>query len=146
MPRKRPFGVTLLMWMVLTLIVWGALRSFAALHWWDILVEFDSSLSPLYLALIGAVWSVAGCVLLWSMFTGRPWAHRAMLISTILWLSEYWLERTFFQSPRVDLPFAFISTVLILSVTLAITLHKGTREYFTRSEEYEQQNENPGTE
>lgn len=134
------------MWMVLTLIVWGVLRSFAALHWWDILVEFDSSLGPLYLALTGAGWSVAGCVLLWSTFTGRLWAPPAILISAIIWLLEYWLERTVFQAPRADLPFALIGTVLILSITLAITRHKGTREFFTRSEEYEQQDENPGTE
>jgi len=146
MPRKRPFGVTLLMWMVLTLTVWGALRSVAALHWWDILVEFDSSLGPLYLALTGAGWSVAGCVLLWSMFTGRPWAPPAVLLSAIICLLEYWLERTLFQAPRADLPFALIGTVLILIITLAITRHKGTREFFTRSEEYEQQDENPGTE
>ena len=146
MPRKRPFGVTLLMWMVLTLIVWGVLRSFAALHWWDILVEFDSSLGPFYLALTGAGWTVAGCVLLWSMFNGRPWTRQAILIFAIIWMLEYWLERTFFQSPRVDLPFALISMVLILSITVAITLHKNTREFFSRSEEYEQQNENPGTE
>jgi hypothetical protein len=145
MSRKRPFGVTLLLWMVLTLIVWGGVRFFAALRWWDILVEFQSGLSPLYLAITGAGWGSAGCVLLWSIFTGRARAHQAMLTSIIIWLLEYWLERIFFQSPRVNLPFALISTILILSITLISTLHKSTREFFTRSEAYEQQIENSGT-
>jgi len=145
MTRKRPFGVTLLLWMVLMLMAWGTLRFFAALRWWIILLEFESSLSPLYLSVTGAGWGVAGGVLLWSMFTGRSWTRRAILTSAIIWLIEYWMERIFFQSPRVDLPFALTSTILILSITLVSTLHKSTRDFFTRSEEYEQQNENSGS-
>jgi len=145
MTRKRPFGVTLLLWMVLMLMAWGTLRFFAALRWWIILLEFESSLSPLYLSVTGAGWGVAGGVLLWSMFTGRSWTRRAILTSAIIWLIEYWMERIFFQSPRVDLPFALASTILILSITLVSTLHKSTRDFFTRSEEYEQQNENSGS-
>jgi hypothetical protein len=131
--------------MVLMLMAWGTLRFFAALRWWDILLEFESSLSPLYLSVTGAGWGVAGGVLLWSMFTGRSWTRRAILTSAIIWLIEYWMERIFFQSPRVDLPFALTSTILILSITLVSTLHKSTRDFFTRSEEYEQQNENSGS-
>jgi hypothetical protein len=146
MPRKRPFGVTLLLWMVLTLIVWGAVRFFAALRWWAFLVEFKSDLSPLYLSITGAGWGIMGCILLWSMFTGKSWTRSGVLTSAILWLLEYWMERTFFLAPRVNLPFALISTIFILSITLISTLHKSTRDFFTRSEEYEQQNENSGTE
>ena len=145
MIRKRPFGVTLLLWMVLMLIAWGALRFFAALRWWDILLEFESSLSPLYLSITGAGWGLAGGVLLWSMFTGRSWTRWAILTSAIFWLIEYWMERIFFHSARMDLPFALASTVLILSIALVSTLHKSTRDFFTRSEEYEQQNENSGS-
>jgi hypothetical protein len=145
MIRKRPFGVTLLLWLVLMLIAWGVLRFFAALRWWDILLEFKSSLSPLYLSSTGAGWVVASGVLLWSMFTGRSWTRWAILISAMIWLIEYWIERIFFQSPRVDLPFALASTILILSITLVSTLHKSTRDFFTRSEAYEQQNENSGS-
>lgn len=145
MTRKKPFGVTLLLWLVLLLIAWGGVRFSAALRGWDILVEFESALSPLYLSFTGAGWVVVGCVLLWSTFTARSWTPRAILTAAIVWLLEYWMERTLFQSPRVDLPFALASTLLILSITLICTLHKSTRDFFTRSEEYEQQNEDPGT-
>jgi hypothetical protein len=145
MTTKRPFGVTLLLWLVLMLIAWGGVRFSAALRGWDILVEFESALSPLYLSITGAAWAVAGCVLLWSMFTAQPWARWGILTAAIVWLLEYWMERLLFQSPRVDLPFALASTLLILSITLICTLHKSTRDFFTRSEEYEQQNENSGT-
>ena len=144
MLRKRPFGVTLLLWMVLSLLAWGAVRFFAALRGWDVLVEFGSSLSPLYLSITGASWGVVGCVLLWSMFTGKKWTHRAVLTSVFIWLIEYWTERVFYQSARANLPFAAASSLLIVCIALVSTFHKNTMAFFTRSEEYEQQDENSG--
>lgn len=143
MTKKRPFGVTLLLWLVLTLMVWGAVRFIATLHAWDFLLEFESSLSPLYLAGTGTGWSLGGCVLLWSMFTNQPWARQAILLAVVVWLIEYWMERIFFQAPRANLLFSITSSIFILSIVLASTLHKSTRDFFTRSEEYEQQIENP---
>lgn len=145
MLRKRPFGVTLLLWMVLSLLAWGALRLFTTLRGWDVLVEFRATLSPWYLSITGAAWSVAGGVLIWSVLTSQRWAARAILTSISVWLIEYWLERIFFQSPRANGPFAVLSSLLILGITLIFTLHTSTQNFFTRSEEYEQQNENPGS-
>ncbi len=146
MPRKRPFSVTLLVWMVLSLLAWGTVRFFAALRAWDILVEFGSSLSPWYLSITGAGWVAAGGVLLWSAFIGKTWTHRAILTSVLVWLIEYWIERVFYQQPRANLPFAVVGSILIMGITLIGTLHKSTLHFFTRSEEYEQQNENPNSE
>ena len=146
MLRKRPFGVTLLLWMVLSLLAWGMVRFFATLRAWAVLVEFKSSLSPLYLSITGAGWAVVGGVLLWSMFIGKKWTHRAILTSISVWLIEYWLERVFFQQARANLPFAILGSILIFGMTAIITQHKSTRNFFTRSEEYDQQNEDPGSE
>jgi len=71
MPEKRPFGVTLLLWLVLSLSAWGLVRLLAALRAWDVLYEFGARLSPPYLSITGAGWAVAGGVLLWSLFSGR---------------------------------------------------------------------------
>jgi hypothetical protein len=131
---------------VLTLIVWGAVRFVAALRAWEVLVEFESSLSPLYLSATGAGWGVVGGMLLWSLFTGRRWAPHAVLTSGSLWLAAYWLERLFFQTPRANLPFALAGTFLLLGVTLMSALHKDTRTFFTRSEEHEQQTKNSSPE
>ena len=144
--RKRPFGVTLLLWMVLTLLAWGTVRFFATLRAWDVLIEFGSSLSPLYLSITGAGWGVAGCVLLWSMFIGKKWTRWAILTSVLVWLIEYWIERVFFQQPRANLPFAMTGSIVIICIALVSTLHKSTLYFFTRSEEYEQQNESPDPE
>jgi len=131
--------------MVLILSAWGVIRFVAALHAWDVLNEFDAGLSPLYLSITGAGWAVAGGVLLWSMFTGKKWTRLAILTSISVWLIEYWLERVFYQLPRANLMFAVVGSIVILGITLICTFHTSTRNFFIRSEEYEQQNENPGS-
>jgi hypothetical protein len=138
---QRPFGVTLLLWMVLSLSAWGLIRLFAALRWGDVLYEFNASLNPLYLSITGAFWGIAGVVLLWCIWSGKTWAHRAIFASVVLWLAEYWIERVFFQAPRANLPFALILSALLLAVTFAITLNRYTKNFFTRSEEHEQSDE-----
>ncbi|MBN2117850.1 MAG: hypothetical protein JW730_14840 [Anaerolineales bacterium] len=141
MPRKRPFGVTLLLWLVLSLSAWGTVRLFAALRFWDELTEFGARLSPLYLSITGAGWAVVGGVLLWGLFSGKLWIRWAVPASIFLWLVEYWIERIFFESPRENLLFALMASVLLVTVTLISALHRRTRQFFFRSEEYEQPNE-----
>ena len=141
MPRKRPFGVTLLLWLVLSLSAWGTVRLFAALRFWDELNEFGARLSPLYLSITGAGWAVVGGVLLWGLFSGKLWTRRAVPASIFLWLVEYWIERIFFESPRENLLFALMASILLVTVTLISALHRKTRQFFIRSEEYEQPNE-----
>lgn len=141
MPRKRPFGVTLLLWLVLTLSAWGVVRLFAALRWWNVLNEFGARLSPLYLSITGAGWAVVGGVLLWSLFSGKPWTRWAIPIAILLWLIGYWIERLFFESPRANLYFALIVSILLLTGTFISALNRRTRKFFIRSEEYEQSNE-----
>src|SRR5687767_497981 len=94
--NRRPFGVTLFLWMVLSLAVWGTIRLFAALRWWDVLYEFDARLSPLYLSITGAGWILAGSVFVWSIWSRKSWARWTIPISIGLWLLEYWIERLFF--------------------------------------------------
>jgi hypothetical protein len=139
--RKRPFGVTLLLWLVLSLTVWGAVRLLATLRWWDVLNEFEARLSPLYLSITGTGWIVAGGVLLWGLFSAKLWASRATLIAISLWLVQYWVERLFFEASRANLPFALIASFLLFAVTWMIAFNRRTKEFFIRSEDYEHSNE-----
>ena len=143
MPKKRPFGVTLFLWMVLCLSAWGLLRLLAALRWWDVLDQFQSRLGPAYLAVTGAGWMVVGAVLLWSIWAGKRWAYLAIPISIFIWLAEYWLERIFFQDPRANLTFMIAITIAISAVTLLITFNRKTKEFLVKSEEHEQPDQNP---
>src|SRR5689334_19457226 len=117
MPQKRPFGVTLLLWLVLSLSAWGAVRLFGAFRWWNVLNEFGARLGPVYLSITGAGGILVGGVLLWSLFSGKSWARLAIPISIVLWVIGYWVERMFFESPRANFPFALIASLLLLVVT-----------------------------
>lgn len=138
--RKRPFGVTLLLWLVLSLSVWGVVRLLATLRWWNVLNEFGASLSPLYLSISGIGWAVVGIVLLYGLFSGRSWTRLAIPISICLWLMGYWVERLAFESPRANLPFALLTSILLLAVTLVSALNRKTQKFLMRSEEHEQPN------
>jgi hypothetical protein len=136
--RRRPFGVTLLLWLVLSLSAWGLVRLLAALRWWNELHEFEARLSPLVLSLTGALWLIVGGVLLWGLFSGGRWMYRAIPSAIAAWLVEYWIERLFFESPRANLPFALIVSLLLFIVTLISAFNRRTKEFFIRSEEHEQ--------
>src|SRR5262245_6330114 len=116
--RRRPFGVTLLLWLVLSLSAWGAVRLMAALRLWNMLNEFEARLSPLYLSITGAGWMVAGVMLLWGLFIGKIWTYWAIPASLFLWIIQYWIERIFFQAPRANIVFALTLTVLLFILTL----------------------------
>jgi hypothetical protein len=137
-PRRRPFGVTLFLWVVLSLSVWGLLRLFGAFSWWDVLSQFGARLSPLYLAITGAGWALFGAALLWGIFSRKSWAHPVMRTAIILWLVEYWIERIFFEAPRANLLFMIVLSVFTLALTLVITASRSTKIFLMRSEEHEQ--------
>lgn len=141
--KKRPFGVTLLLWLVLTLVAWGGVRFLSAMRGWAVMTEYHASLAPGYLAITGLLWFLAGGTLGWSIFTGQPWTVRALWAASLLWLIEYWVERTlFFQTADPNLWFAITSSALVFGSILVITLHKNTQDFLTGSEAYEQQDEN----
>lgn len=138
MLRKRPFGVTLLLWLVLSLSVWGAVRLLATLRWWDVLNEFEARLNPLYLFLTGAGWLVVGVLLLWGLFSAKMWARLAIAVSIAVWALQYWIERIFFGAPRANFSFVLIVTILLFIVTFISAFNRRTKAFFMRSEEHEQ--------
>jgi hypothetical protein len=140
-PQKRPFGVTLLLWLVLSFSAWGAVRLFGAFRWWNVLNEFGARLSPLYLSLTGLVWIVVGAILLWSLFTGKSWVKLVIPISIFLWVVEYWVERMFFESSRANFFFALSVSILLFTVTFVSAFNQKTKRFFFKSEEHEQPNE-----
>ena len=141
MPLKRPFGVTLLLWLVLSLSAWGAVRLLGAFRWWNVLNEFGARLGPFYLSITGVGWILLGGVLLWSLFSGKLWARLAIPISIFLWVMEYWVERMFFDAPRANSFFALILSIVLFVVTSVSAFNQKTKRFFIRSEEHEQPNE-----
>jgi uncharacterized membrane protein len=129
--------------MVLCLSAWGLLRLIGALRWWNVLAQYGARTGPLYLAITGAAWIVAGAVLIWGVWTGKRWTYPAIPISIFIWLAEYWLERIAFQDPRANLIFMIAITILLSALTLIITFNRNTRDFLIQSEEHEQPDQDP---
>jgi len=106
--------------------------------------EFGARLSSLYLSITGVVWIVAGLVLLWALFSGKMWARLAIPLAILLWITEYWVERLFFESARANFFFALIASMILLVVTFISAFHERTRRFFIRSEDHEQSNKYSG--
>jgi len=136
-PANRPFGVTLLLWLVLSLSAWGATRVAAAFRWWDVLLEYDSRLSPAYLAVTGVIWAIAGIALCWSMIRREESARLRLVSAAGVWQAQFWVERVFFQSERANLPFALTASAAMLLIIVVITFHRSTIYYFSKSEDHE---------
>ena len=146
-PETRlSFGATLLLLLVLMLSAWGAVRFLAALRWWDVLYEFEASLSPLYLVITGAGWLAVGGVLLYGIWNVKTWARLAVFTSFLIWLIEYWSERVFFQSSRANLPFALTCSLVIIVIVWIATELPGKISSSIKSEEHEQPFEKPNSE
>lgn len=145
MSQSRPFGVTLLLLSVLLLSAWGASRVAAALRWWDMLVEFDASLSPAYLALTGVIWAIVGISLCWSIIRRSESARMRVASAAGVWQAHLWVERVFFQSTRANLPFALLTSAVILLIVAVILFHPSTIRYFSKSEEHEQADQSSKT-
>ena len=126
---QRPFSVTLLLGLVLILSAWGAVRFTAALQWWNVLNEFDSRLSPVYLAATGVSLCIIGLVLLWGVFSRKTWSRMAVMAGVIVWQVELWIERMLFESQVASTPFAVTVSALVIGVIIALTVHKSTRWY-----------------
>jgi hypothetical protein len=139
MPKKRrPFSVTLLLWTVLLLSAWGAVRFVAALRWQKVLMEFDSSLSGWYLLVTGAGWGALGGVLLAGLLRRKAWAAGSIFFAVCLWLVEYWGERIFFEAARSNLPFALTASLLAAALIGTLANLPRTKSYFKQSEAHEQ--------
>jgi hypothetical protein len=145
MPPRRPFGVTLLAWAVLILSAWGVIRCIAALRWWAELIEFDARPGPLYLAVTGAGWGVAGGVLFRSLASRKLWSRIAAPASVIAWQIQLWIERFVSPSSSPNLPFAISLSILITGMIIVAALHRSTRYYLHKSEEHEQPDQHPKT-
>jgi hypothetical protein len=134
---KRPFSVTILLWLVLILITWSGLRLFSAIQWWGTLLEFASPPGPLYIAISGGFWLIAGIILLWGMWRIKVWIRYALLGAGAGCTVWYWCDRLLLQSAHENWPFVLGATVLLLIVVIVCIFHPRTKEFFTQREIYD---------
>ncbi len=106
--NRRPFRVTLLYWLVLTLSAWNGLRLWTALAWQDVLTEFSASPPAIVTAISGGVWMVVGITLVWSIWRKKDWSAYLLVGVAAGYSVWYWVERLAWKNPHPNWLFAVI--------------------------------------
>lgn len=89
--RNRPFFVTLLALLVLSITIIYLVRLINSIILWDFLAALPG-ISPLFLALTGLIVTLAGALLFWGLWTGKPGAPRATRLLGVVFLGYQWIE------------------------------------------------------
>jgi hypothetical protein len=143
MKLKPSLSVTLLIWLVLSFTGWNAVRFATSLAWNDTLDTYAPRPGAFYIGGTGAVWTLAGIFLLWSIWRGAGWTRKALLTASGLYAAWVWMDRLFVQArTQANWPFALLSTILLLAYMVAVVLNPHNQVYFER-ETYERKSKNP---
>jgi hypothetical protein len=134
---KRPFSVTILLWLVLSLTAWSGLRLYSAIRWWNVLLEFASPPGPWYIAISAAFWLIVCIGLLWSMWQAKAWARYALLGAGAGFAVWYWCDRFLFQMYNANWSFALLASVLLLIILSVCVFVPGTKTFFLKREAHD---------
>jgi uncharacterized membrane protein HdeD (DUF308 family) len=107
------------------------LRLGAAISFWNTLRQYDTRPGPLYIAISGAVWCLAGFPLFWGLWRGKAWARLTAILAAILYTSWYWFDRLALQPvPHANWPFALFVNILFLIFTLIVLFNRQSTFFF----------------
>ena len=140
---KLSIQVTLLLWLVLILTAWNAVRLVTGITWRDTLETYVRYPGSIYIIATGSFWTLAGLFILWSWWNGKRFTRAALLIASGLYTLWGWADRLFVQAVmRPNWPFDLVVTILLLAFSAAVILNPKNLIYFQR-EAYERKSENP---
>lgn len=146
MKPKRPFSVTLLAILVLSLVAIHLTRFAQALQQWTFLNDLPLSVSPLYLAATGLFWGAAGVPVLAGLWRGgrsTPAAVKGYLVGYGLY---YWLEQALVMASPLrqsNWPFTAGLTIVILIGSFLILSRPKARNFFGETNERKPENSAP---
>jgi hypothetical protein len=141
--RKRPFSVTLLAGLVLIITIVHLVRFVNALTLWSFLTNLPGK-PPLYLALTGLIGSLAGAVVSWGLWTGKPRAPLATRLLIVVYLVYQWVEQILSVRAGNEFenwPFWTSMTLIILIFVNWTLSHQSAKAYF--GEMHEPSKEDP---
>ena len=130
--RKRPFPVTLLTVLVLSITIIHLVRLINAVTWWSFLSTLPGK-PPEYLAITGLIGFISGSILLWGLWTGKSFIPLLTRLMTIIYLGLQWFEKV--QSIRAgntfeNWPFAALATSFGLLFVIWVFSQPATKVYF----------------
>lgn len=120
---KRPFGVTILIVMVLIFTSLNALQASTAIRLWSFLIEPPVDTPVIYLVATGIIWSVLGIALAVGLYTRRKWSSPLAKTSAPVYAVYYWVDRLLIAERSAIAsrwPFAIGLTILLLTLTFLI--------------------------
>ena len=128
---RRPLSVTLLALLVFSVAILNFLRLVITAQKWAFLAGL-LPMSPLYLVLSGLLWCLAGILLAWGLWRGKPWGPKLTLISIVAYTLHYWLDRLFMPGyPQRNTGGYFLIGVNLLIVFLSLwALSRPRARYF----------------
>jgi hypothetical protein len=132
---KRPFGATILVWVVLILASLNWLRFVTVLRGWRFLENLEPALPLPYLALSGLLWGMVGTTLVWGLFLGRRWAPLVIRMAAPLYAAAYWLDRILIADPSAIAsrwPFALGLTIILLILTYSVLASSKVRHFYLK--------------
>lgn len=136
---KRPFTVTLTIWLVLILASWNALQVWTSIAWQDILIEFSVQLPPMINIISGILWFLTGIALLIGIWQKKAWSAKLLPGIAAGYTVWYWSERFIWQNPRPNAVFA-----ILVNLVCFIIIYFASKSL--SREAYERNTENPETE
>ncbi len=133
MKPKRPWLVTLLAAIVLSFTVAHLLRLAQTAAQWEFLQNLPLSVPPLYLALSGLLWGLAGAWLTLGLWLGWNPALKTVRIVAPLFALYFWLDRGWLAASPLRLtnwPFAAGLTVLLIGFVFALFRLQSVNRFF----------------
>jgi len=131
---RLPLPVTIASLFVLSITTWNGVRAYTALIDWDILSRFNQN--PLYIFATGLVWVVAGMALSITILNGKQFALSAGLISSMVYIIWYWLDRLIIQvSPASNAVFSTASSTIVFTIFNIILFWPSSQAFFIRRQD-----------
>lgn len=130
---KVPLRITLLLGLVLIITVLSTVRLATAIAWRSVMATYMPDTLIFYIGLTGAIWTITGCFVLWTIWRRARYTQALLLASAVTYALWGWLDRLLLQaSARSNWLFQLIGTILLLVFVGVVVLDPRNRPYFRK--------------
>ncbi|UYN91670.1 MAG: hypothetical protein KIT70_09960 [Anaerolineales bacterium] len=130
---NRPWGVTVLIGLVLMFTGLQILRVWAAMRSWDVLTSLPLQVPPAYLLASGALWAALGGGLLYGLALRKAWAPRLARWAGLAYAAFFWADRLLLQAAgphNSGWMFEAALGLILLGSLFAITASPDAKAYY----------------